>query len=441
MEASPTTNRYGLRGSVAGSRLLLLQSDAVLCKLCARGSDDAFDVLHARYRQQVFAFVFHLLNRRDAIDDAEDITQEVFGRAFAAIRTKRSEGSFKHWLFAIARNKTFDHIRARKPQSVSLDDENGVHVEPTNVVSISSQVERRAELAWMVTAVSRLPVRQREALVMRELGGMSHAEIAAELNINVNATKQLIKRGRESVSAAAELSGYRSRDLGKDLAMAAPILPLAAVGLGMTASGASAAVGFGGVALATKLAVAVAVVATVSGSVVAAKEVTIHAANGASSRTASQRRVVSQSLPGGASGTMLLPGATGRVAMSSKSGHSESRDGHGSRSSGRGKSKHAKSDSTSRGNSAANRRLTNHPKGSQNAGKGTTNSNGSNGSEGAGSGGTSSGAGGGPNPASNGGNSSSGSAGSGGGDAAATPGNSGSDGGSHGSNGKPAAGK
>jgi RNA polymerase sigma factor (sigma-70 family) len=261
--------------------MLMVQPDSVLCKLCARGSDDAFDVLHGRYRQQVFAFVFHLLNRRDGVDDAEDLTQEVFGKAFASIRSKNSDGSFKHWLFTIARNATFDLIRARKPQAVPIDETSDSRPEFANVVSISSQVENRAEFAWLVETMRALPERQREALVMRELGGLTHAEIAGELGTSVDATKQLIKRGRKSVGESAQRSGYRSRNLSKDLAMAAPVVPLTAAGLGLTASGASAAAGIGGLALGTKVvAVAFAVVAIGGGGAAVKQAVTAdHASN------------------------------------------------------------------------------------------------------------------------------------------------------------------
>lgn len=262
MEASPKPDSGVLPPLAAGSKLLNVQPDSVLCKLCMRGSDDAFAVLHARYHRQVFAFVFHLLGRPGVTADAEDLTQEIFSKAFSGLRSRSAEGSFKSWLFVIARNHTFDHIRARRPGSLTLDDEGAG--EPAEVLSIAAQVEQKHELAWLVDAVAALPERQREALVLRELGGMSYVEIADALDTNQESAKQLIKRGRATVSSAAERDGYRSRNLSKELAMAAPIVPLAALGMGATAGSASAAAaaggGFGlfagGKAVATVLAVA-----------------------------------------------------------------------------------------------------------------------------------------------------------------------------------------
>lgn len=243
----PPVNTEPLARPSAG-RVLSLQPDALLCTLSARGNEDAFGVLHARYRQQVFAFVFHLLGRPDGAEDAEDLTQEIMQKAYSNLTTRRNTSSFKAWLFRIARNHTFDHIRARKPNAQSLSGDD-MAIEPSNVVSLQGEVERRAELAWLVGAMSELPERQRYALVMRELGGLSVGEIAESLETTPESAKQLIKRGRSAVARAAEVNGYRSKKLGRELAAAAPITAIAWLGAptagAATAAGISAGAGAG----------------------------------------------------------------------------------------------------------------------------------------------------------------------------------------------------
>ena len=308
MEASPKDG-HGLvpPGAVSG-RLLSMQPDAVLCKLCMRGSDDAFAVLHARYSQQVFAFVFHLLNRPGSVDDAEDLTQEILGKAFSNMSTRRDEGSFKAWLFRIARNHTFDHIRARRPSPASFDDPD-FHEEPSNVISLQQEVERRSEMDWLLAAMGRLPERQREALVMRELGGMSYGEIGETLETTSEGVKQLIKRGRSSVSQAAEASGYRSKSLKRELGLAAPIVTIAWLGSGGTAAAAAtggiaasggAVAGGTGLALVSGKAAAtvLAVVAVGTGGVVVGEQVV-------SERSASE--VPAQTEPSTNSGSSIVP--------------------------------------------------------------------------------------------------------------------------------------
>jgi RNA polymerase sigma-70 factor (ECF subfamily) len=282
-----------------------MQPDALLCRLCARGSDDAYSVLHARYSQQVFAFVCHLLNRPGSVDDAEDLTQEILGKAFSNMSTRRDEGSFKAWLFRIARNHTFDHIRARRPSPASFDDPN-FHDEPSNVISLQQEVEKRSEMNWLLAAMSRLPERQREALVLRELGGLSYDEIGDTLETTPEGVKQLIKRGRANVSQAAEQSGVRSKNLGRDLALATPIAAFGLVG-GTGTAGAAVAGGTGAAIAGGKVAATVlAVVAVGTGSVVVGEKVTEQHPAGdsgsknVSSKSASTHAVPAQSLVVGA---------------------------------------------------------------------------------------------------------------------------------------------
>lgn len=225
------------------------QPDAVLCRLAARGNVSAYDALYQRYRQPVFAFVFHLLGRPNGNEDAEDITQDAFTRAFAGIRDQNVDGSFRGWLYTIARNRTYDVVRGGRQKVVSLDSE---HAEPPVAPQgeqPAEQAEQRAEFAWLMTAVAELPERQREALLLREMGGFSHERIAEELGTSVSATKKLISRGRDGVGVAAVSVGYRRRSrrrLGHDLAMAAPIVPisitLSSMGItgGVAAGGAAA---------------------------------------------------------------------------------------------------------------------------------------------------------------------------------------------------------
>ncbi|MFT4048869.1 MAG: RNA polymerase sigma factor [Solirubrobacterales bacterium] len=246
MEASPTYRSPDQHPVAA--KMLSAQPDAVLCRLAARGNIGAYDTLYQRYHQPVFAFIFHLLGRADGREDAEDIAQDTFTRAFAGIERKSVDGSFKAWLFTIARNRTFDTIRARKQQIVSLDAETSVPPPAPQAEQPPERAEQRAELAWLVGAVSALPERQREALLMREMGGLSHESIATHLGTTVSAAKKLISRGRDGIGDAAAAGGYGGvtrRRLGRDLALAAPIVPITATlgSLGVTAGIGGAAAG------------------------------------------------------------------------------------------------------------------------------------------------------------------------------------------------------
>ncbi len=272
MEASPRHND-GVPTLVA-TKLLAAQPDGVLCKLAARGNIGAYDALYERYRAPLVAFVFHLLGRGGSAEDAEDIAQDAFTRAFAGIREKRVDGSFKAWLYTIARNRSYDQMRARRDNVVSLDADSVAPPSAPDREQPAERAEQRAELAWLLAAMAELPERQREALLLKEMGGLSHDRIADELGTTVSATKKLISRGRDGIDQAAATGGFgRPRRLGRDLALAAPVLPLSVslASLGVSAGAGTAAgvaaAGAGGVAAGKVAATALTVLAVGGGAV------------------------------------------------------------------------------------------------------------------------------------------------------------------------------
>jgi RNA polymerase sigma factor (sigma-70 family) len=249
--------------------LLALQPDAVLCRLAARGRSGAYEALYERYRAPLVAFTFHLLGRSGSAEDAEDIAQDAFTRAFAGIREKQVDGSFKAWLYTIARNRTIDVMRSRRERVASLDSDS---VEPPTAPASDGpdqRAEQRAELDWLVAAVGELPERQRDALLLKELAGLSHRRIADELETTVSATKKLISRGRDGIEVAASSAGYArgSNRLGRDLALSAPVLP---VSVSLAALGVTA--GAGGSVLVGKVAATTLAVVFAGGGVVAVEQ-------------------------------------------------------------------------------------------------------------------------------------------------------------------------
>lgn len=274
VEASP--RHHDGASALIATRFLAAQPDAVLCRLAARGNVAAYDTLYERYRAPLVAFAFHLLGRGGSSEDAEDIAQDAFTRAFAGIREKNVDGSFKAWLYTIARNRAYDTMRARKGNVVSLDAESIAPPSAPAADQPAERAEQRAELAWLLGAVGELPERQRDALLLKEMGGLSHDRIASEMGTTVSATKKLISRGREGIDEAAASQGYgRRRHLGRDLALAAPVLPLsvslASLGVGAGAgagvAAGSAVAGAGGVAAGKIAATALTVVAVGGGAV------------------------------------------------------------------------------------------------------------------------------------------------------------------------------
>jgi RNA polymerase sigma factor (sigma-70 family) len=232
---------------LGGISLLRLQSDERLAQLAAKGSDDAFEALVRRHRRSLVRASGRILPD----DRAEDAVQQALLDAHQALRGNGAPERFEPWLHRIAINAALKIVRKdRDEPSIEIDEER------VDGVAGPEQVrERRERLGRTVGAISALPARQRRALVLRELEGRSHAEIARELGLSGGAVRQLIHRARDSVRSGAS-------------ALVPPALVLR-----MLAAGGSAppigevAAGGGGGAIAAKVAVAALVTGGFAGGV------------------------------------------------------------------------------------------------------------------------------------------------------------------------------
>lgn len=161
------------------------------------GSDEAYEAIVVRYREPLLGFAAKLLGGSHA--DAEDVVQDAFIRALPALRASDRAMVLRPWLYMIVRNRTFDFLRTQK----HVEDPDRLRLVPASDRSdpyVSAAA--REELDAVVAELARLPERQRLALVQREMGGVTHRELAAELGTSVSATKSLIVRARASLSEA-----------------------------------------------------------------------------------------------------------------------------------------------------------------------------------------------------------------------------------------------
>jgi RNA polymerase sigma factor (sigma-70 family) len=179
--------------------LLRLQSDDRLARLAADGVDSAFELLVHRHRPKLVRSCAQILS----MTQAEDAVQQSLLSAHQALRRNGAPERFEPWLHRIAVNAALKELR-RSPEDLPLDEErvNGVEQPP------ESQ-ERRETLKQAIEAIGELPAHQRRALVLRELEGRSHAEIARSLGLTSGAVRQLIHRARNTVrSAVSGLTPY-----------------------------------------------------------------------------------------------------------------------------------------------------------------------------------------------------------------------------------------
>ena len=189
MEAS-AVHAAGLARLPLGGSLLRLRSDEQLLALFRGGHDEAFRVLHDRYRQRLFAYVRQMLSASTR-QDAEDVLQDVFVRAYGALRNDNREMNVRAWLYRVAHNRCIDHLRRPVPPPAEI-----FEVSRKPLHDPVEEAQRRDDLRQLVHDVGNLPEQQRSALLMREIDGMTYADLADALDVTVPAVKSLLVRAR-----------------------------------------------------------------------------------------------------------------------------------------------------------------------------------------------------------------------------------------------------
>jgi RNA polymerase sigma factor (sigma-70 family) len=199
--------RVGIRPRRVPARLLRLASDERLVELVRGGSEAAFEALYARHHRGVLSFCRHMLG---SVEEAEDAVQHTFIAAYADLRGTAKEIHLRPWLYAIARNRCFTVLRARRERVEE-------HHEPATE-RLSAEVERRWELRALLGDVAALPDDQRAALVLAELGDLSHDEIGAALGCPRGKVKALVFQARSSLIASRDAREASCSDVQEQLA-------------------------------------------------------------------------------------------------------------------------------------------------------------------------------------------------------------------------------
>ncbi|MBV6497436.1 MAG: sigma-70 family RNA polymerase sigma factor [Acidobacteria bacterium ACB1] len=170
------------------------------------GDAAAFDTLVERFSGSIFAVALRISADRE---EAEDLTQETFLRAFRSIGGFRGDASLKTWLIRIAinqsRNRSRWWRRRRRDRTVSLDEQisdSSVHIGDT-IADITAGPEedtlKRERETALLRALSTLKPIYREAIVLADIEGLTYAECAAALDINMGTLKSRIARAREEL--------------------------------------------------------------------------------------------------------------------------------------------------------------------------------------------------------------------------------------------------
>jgi RNA polymerase sigma factor (sigma-70 family) len=172
-----------------------LLGDERLARHAGSGNAQAFGIVYERYHNALYRYCRSIL-RNDA--DAQDALQSTFASAFAALRSGQRDAPMRPWLFRIAHNESISALRRRRPCfELSAASERGT-------ASAEEEVAGRAELKLLLRDLRELTDRQRSALVLRELSGLSHEEIAIAIGTSVGGAKQMIFEARRALFEFAQ---------------------------------------------------------------------------------------------------------------------------------------------------------------------------------------------------------------------------------------------
>lgn len=186
------------------------EDDETLVARVQRGEAAAFDVLVERYKERLYATVYHMTSNHE---DANDLVQEAFIKAYKSLKGFRGRSSFYTWVYRIAVNRTINFLKRRRNRNqYSLDDvDSGIQTDP-DFVELMSHVTPRREVGLnelhqrLNEALQKLSEPHRAVVTMHDIQGMTHADIAKVMKCSEGTVRSRLFYARQQLQAL--LSDY-----------------------------------------------------------------------------------------------------------------------------------------------------------------------------------------------------------------------------------------
>src|SRR5258707_4815663 len=176
-----------------------------LVKRARNGDLESYDELVKRYQERIYATIYHMTSNHE---DANDLAQEAFIKAFHALKSFKGGSSFYTWVYRIAVNKTINFLKQRKNKTQMSLDNLDYHVEhdPDFVALISDKTPRRevnlAELQEKLNAaMQKLSEPHRLVVTLHDVQGLSHEEIAKVMDCNIGTVRSRLFYARQQLQA------------------------------------------------------------------------------------------------------------------------------------------------------------------------------------------------------------------------------------------------
>ena len=182
--------------------MALPQPDPDVLRLARRGDERAFALIVRQYQVPLFNYITRVLSGDRAL--AEDMCQEVFLRVYQALPGFDNRCQFTTWLFQVAKHRVVDELRARERRgrpAIELDVI--AHLHP-----VAAEADSVEEMDAVWRAIGTLSLDLKMALLLRDVVGLSYAEIAESLDTTLATVKWRIYKARETVAADLQREGF-----------------------------------------------------------------------------------------------------------------------------------------------------------------------------------------------------------------------------------------
>jgi len=183
--------------------VILKKDDVELVKKAKKGDRQAYNKLIVQYKDAVYSVVYRMVHNKQ---EAEDLTQETFIKAYKSITSFNEAYAFSTWLFKIATNSCIDHFRKRKLKTYSMDetirykDDEIRHEYADPEPGVEHHLESSERARLIRQAIERLPEKYRIVIEMRHQQEQSYEEIADSLSLPLGTVKARIFRAREMLN-------------------------------------------------------------------------------------------------------------------------------------------------------------------------------------------------------------------------------------------------
>lgn len=168
-----------------------------------RGDEAAYAELLERYRDRVFSFLLRVVGEAGA---AEDLAQDAFLKAFSSLDRYDPQRPFLSWVFKIAHNRAFDHLRARRVD-LALDEPGGALEVPDDAASPEDAAAAAFDRELVEKALAAMPAGYREVLLLRHQEELEYSQIAEITGLPEGTVKIKLFRGRAMLKGKLEALG------------------------------------------------------------------------------------------------------------------------------------------------------------------------------------------------------------------------------------------